>query len=222
MKSKVLKRYSVYENIITCLDKHLSAWQHVKEMSKTHDRFVRNFKKLSDHKVVLDQDLKSLTDRHVRIHQDLVDRIRPLLGVLSVYAAENGNKTLGKQVDVRAKQLGELKDPRLLELSEAVISLDSDVKKGKSGALNAADYGLTVEMTDDIRTKSEELRSSRAAIKSAKKERKRSTEAAGKLIKRNDKLLKSGTDKFIKLFRESEVALYNDYRQARRAESPRK
>jgi len=192
MKSKVLKRYRVYENIITCLDKHLPAWQHVKEMSKTHDRFVRNFKKLSDHKAVLEQDLKSMTDRHARIHKDLVDRIRPLLGVLSVYASDNRSKALGKQLDISSKQLGELKDPRLLKLSEVVISLDSDEKKGKSGTLNASDYGLTGEMIDDIRAKSEGLRSSRAALKAAIKERKRSTEAARSLIKEMTNCLSPG------------------------------
>lgn len=219
MKAKIQKRFMVYENTIACLDKHLLAWQHVKEMSKAHDRFVRNFKKLSDHKAVLDQDQRLLIDKHVRNHKELVDQIMPVLGLLSVYAADNGSKALKKQVDISAKQLEELKDPKLLKLSEAIISHSTNEKKSKSGSLNVSDYGLTREMTDGIKMKSDELKSSLVAIKTEKKERKRSMEVAKKLIKKNDKLLKSRTDKFILLFRNSNEALFNDYKQARRTGS---
>jgi hypothetical protein len=112
-----------------------------------------------------------------------------------------------------------LKDPKLLKLSEAIISHSTNEKKSKSGSLNVSDYGLTREMTDGIKMKSDELKSSLVAIKTEKKERKRSMEAAKKLIKKNDKLLKSRTDKFILLFRNSNEALFNDYKQARRTGS---
>ena len=98
MKPTLQKRLKVYENTIAALDKHLSVWQHVKEMTRTHDRFVRNFKKLTDHKAVLDQDLKSMMDKHVKIKKELVDRIVPVMGVVSVYANDTGNSALKKRL----------------------------------------------------------------------------------------------------------------------------
>ncbi len=219
MKANLPKRLKVYENTIASLDKHLPVWQHVKEMTRTHDRFVRNFKKLKDHKAVLDRDLKSMRDKHLRIRKELVDRIIPVLGVISMFAEDLGNKVLKKQFSVKAKQVGKMKDSQLLTLSEAVISISTGEKKGKSGKLNPSDYGLTKEMAEGIKTKWNELKGSLESLKETRKERNRSTQAAERLISRNDKLLKSRTDKFVLLFRKSNAAFYQDYKQARKARS---
>ena len=217
MKANLLKSLKVYENTIASLDKHLHVWQHVKEMNRSHDRFVRNFKKLTDHRAVLDRDLQSTRDKHLRIRKELAARIIPVMGVVSMYAEDQGNKTLKTQFSVKAGQVEEMKARRLLSLSEAVISLSQNEKKGKSKKLNPSDYGLTEEMAEGIRKKSDELKESLEDLKAARKERKKSSLAARRLIKRNDNLLKSRTDKFVRLFRESNPAFYQDYMQARKS-----
>jgi hypothetical protein len=199
------------------MDKHLSVWQHVKEMTRTHDRFVRNFKKLTDHKAVLDQDLKSMMDKHVKIKKELVDRIVPVMGVVSVYANDTGNSVLKKRFSAKAKKVQEMKDKQLLELSEAFNSFDNKEQKGKSKSLSLIDYGLTREMAEEIKTKSVELKKSIASIEEAWKERNKSTQAVKRLINRNDKILNSRTDKFVRLFRKSNPDFYHDYRQARKS-----
>lgn len=218
MKTTLQKRLKVYENTIASLDKHLPVWQHVKEMTRTHDRFVRNFKKLNDHKAVLDQDLKSMMDKQKKIRKELVDRIIPVMGVVSVVAADTGDTALKKRFSVKAKKVREMKDTQLLKLSEAVISLDKLTQKGKSKSLSLTDYGLTGEMAEGIKTKSAELKKSIESIEEARKERNKSNQAVKRLISRNDKLLKSRTDKFVQLFRKSNAAFYEDYKQARNAQ----
>lgn len=219
MKTNLQKRLKVYENTIASLDKHLPVWQHVKEMTRTHDRFVRNFKKLTDHKAVLDRDFKSMREKQVKIRKELVDRIIPVMGVISMFAEDHGNKTLKKQFSIKAKKVEEMKASQLLTLSKAVISLGTNEKNGKPKKLNPSDYGLTRVMTEGIKTKSDELRGSLESIKAASKERNRSMQAARRLINRNDKLLKSRTDKFVMLFRKSNAAFYQDYQQARKTRS---
>jgi hypothetical protein len=72
-------------------------------------------------------------------------------------------------------------------------------------------------MVEGIRTKSDEFKEPQEYLKAAGKERKKSTLAARRLIKKNDDLLKSRTDKFVRLFRKSNPAFCQDYMRARKS-----
>jgi translation initiation factor 2 beta subunit (eIF-2beta)/eIF-5 len=214
MKDKQAKKISMYQKVLSTMDRHLAVWKQVPELSRTHDRFVRNFKKLSDLKEEAEKPLRPVRDQHEKKRADLMKLVVSTLGVIRLYAKDTKDTKLQKRTRFKAATLEKTSDRELLRLAGVIMEAGS----GKG----LKDYGITPEVVRVMDRAAADFSAAAGTLCKELKSRARCKEEIKKIMARNDKLLKTRMDRFMELFGEQNVKFYNDYQLARKCKAGKK
>lgn len=216
MKKKHARKLAMYENVMAVMDKHLTAWKRVRELSKANDMFVRNYKKLTDLKTAAEKPVHQLADQLADRRAVLTRAITRVIGVISLYAADTKNKPLRKRTSISGREIEKLSNKQLRGLANLIAS--ETARAGEEGAgleTNLREYGVTPGMINDLKTASADLAEAARAAKAGEKTVEKAREGIRKVIARNDRLLKTRMDRFMKLFEQSHGSFFKDYQEAR-------
>ena len=211
MKDKQSGKFSMYQSVLATMDKNLAVWKQVPELSRTHDRFVRNFKKLSDLKEEAEKPLRPLKDQHEKKRADLMKLVISTLGVTRLYAKDTKNARLQKRTGFKADTLEKTSDRELLRLAGVIT------ETGSGTGMKA--YGITPEVVRVLDRAATDFSSAVKTLGKELKNRDRSREEIKKIMARNDKLLKTRMDRFMSLFAEQHADFYQDYQSARKGKT---
>ena len=216
MKEKHARKLAMYENVMAVMDKHLPAWKTVRELSKANDMFVRNYKKLTDLKKAAETPVHQLTDQLAGKRAALTRAIARVIGVISIYAAYTKNKPLRKRTGISRREVEKLSNKQLRGLAGLIVSESARTgEEGNGQETILREYGITPEMIKDLETASADLAEAARAAKAGEKTLEEAWKGYRKMIARNDQLLKSRMDKFMKLFEQSHGPFFKEYQEAR-------
>jgi hypothetical protein len=216
MKEKHARKLAMYENVMAVMDKHLPVWKRVREMSKANDMFVRNYKKLTDLKTSAEKPVHQLTDQLADRRAVLTRAIARVIGVISLYAADTKNKPLRKRTSISGREIEKLSNKQLRGLVDLIVNEYARTGREGTGQENILrEYGVTPDMINDLEKATADLVDAARAAKAGEKTVEEAREGFRKVIARNDQLLKTRMDRFIKLFEQSHGSFFRDYQEAR-------
>ncbi len=232
MKNNTKQNLDIFRNVIDVMENNLSTWNHVPKLKQTYDKFVKNYKKMEDAVKLSARDIKALEDKKQILFLELKQKIKPVTGVLKVWARDSGLKKVTRKLSLMETRFKSLNSTELLKFSGFILSAtkNSDLSKN-SGKKNEntektsagwSEYGLTSEMLNDLRQASDSLSKIIEQLKEEGYERARALNFLKKRIPENLSLLKTRITKMVHLFRNSQPGFYEAYKNAMQPEKTTK
>ncbi len=215
------------------MEAHHASWQSIPEMKEAFDRFVRNLKKIGDHRGVIEAGPGTLKEARAGSKNELIEAVFPVTSVIGVFADDAADRRLGKLGGMKYSELEKLKAgplkrhcTRILTRSRALLEPEPGEKAGKTAGQKIgkekpprplADYGVTVKHLDRLQQALERFARDDEALGQARKARKKSQKKLDRLVKENNLLLKNKLDRLMHLFRDSGKPFYSAYIRSRTA-----
>lgn len=215
------RKIAIQRKVMKCMEEHLKGWNHIKEMEKVYDQFVKNLKQIEDLQPAVNNDTKPIAENIRNTREKLITQLSPIIKVLSVYAYDKGMKKLKKKAQLNNKELEKMKPGNLekqaFSIWKSIDKIMTD-KKNEQTQLNtdAQNYGLSGKMVDSLYETAVQFANLRQNYKEEKRSIKKAAEQTEALIKDNNKLLKNRLDNFIYLFEQSQPEFFNTYMLARK------
>lgn len=215
MKAKHIEHKAMFTRVIDVMDKHLSVWKNISELSKTHDQFVKNYKAITTLQEAFEKPLQPLEEACNNHRDELQSKLIPMISVLRVYAMDKNSNKLKELLVKEGKRLQKMNEKQLVRFSNYIVDIATDKKKSKKQP-SLSEYGITDEMISELETLTKNFQESSKALKKARKDRKKQEAVFIQLVQANRKLLKGRLDQFVKFFRDKHPAFYEDYFNARK------
>lgn len=226
MKESFEKKINAQKSVIDAMESNISTWQNIPQLKSSYDSFVKNYKDITDCQNELDKSTDGLYIAGETSRSDLISIVFPVASVLSIYAADSGNKKLLSLSNLKYAVLESKTNKALLKTSglivsqsEKLIAKASDTSgKKKKAKVSILEYGLTTAHIEKVKQASDLHAKNLKAIRQFKDNRASCKTKASVKLEENEKLLKAKLDKFIHLFKNANPAFYSAYHAARRGE----
>ncbi len=150
-----------------------------------------------------------VTQDKLDLRNDLEFKTLATADPLSAFAAKNGKKELGAQVDLTKSYLDKLQDNDLEQVAERVHDLANDNLK------DLADYGVTADSLATLDNARKAFAAKKTAPREKAAQRKAETMSLPQLIITVRSIFRNELDKLMTPFRLSNSEFYNGYFAAR-------
>jgi len=230
MKQKFEKQLITQKSIITVMENNVSSWQNIVELKNNYDRFVKNYKKITDCETELRFDPAEIYMEGNKSKEELIEKLFPIASLISVYASDLGDKKLHNQSNIKFTQLEKKKSKALLRIVSNILTFagklmgkgekltDASGKKKKT-VKSITDYGLTEKHLKDLKAASDTYCEKVKSIRIYRVKKAACKKNVEALLLKNEKILKRKLDKFMTLFQESNKTFYDNYWAARSGEA---
>jgi hypothetical protein len=193
------------------MEENLDSWNHIGEIRRSYDDFVKNLKRLREVKKDLLRDLSPFRTSLIEKRRQLLQKLSPLTNVLAVYIQDHPS---GKKIETMVQQRHQLKEYGHTSLLKYAKKLFKLLRKRLGGA-QIRRYGLTEDMIRDLGGSIHEFESSLKLKSDLFSAQEKTIGRAEKLIRNNRKLLKRRLDQLLTVFSGTHPGFYNTYRELR-------